>query len=125
MKKITKNNKTITKNKKTITKKQLIQEIHEKENISPKKVKTVLEAFLQIACNHVANGGRIEIRDFGVFSCVLRKQKIGRNPKKARVPIIIPPRLAIKFAPGKKMKKLLQKNDHKLDSTTLKESSTL
>ena len=50
---------------------------------------------------------RIEIRDFGVFEVVQRKQKIGRNPKNASVPILIPARKAVKFTPGKKMRKLI------------------
>jgi len=50
----------------------------------------------------------LEFRDFGVFEVVKRKQKIGRNPKNASVPIIIPERRAVKFTPGKKMKNLIE-----------------
>jgi integration host factor subunit beta len=39
---------------------------------------------------------------------VERKQKIGRNPKNAAVPIVIPARKAVKFTPGKKMRKLIE-----------------
>ena len=51
---------------------------------------------------------RIEFRDFGVFEIVERKQKVGRNPKNASVPIIIPARKAVKFTSGKKMKELIE-----------------
>jgi nucleoid DNA-binding protein len=51
----------------------------------------------------------LEFRDFGVFEIVERKQKIGRNPKNAAVPIVIPARPAVKFTPGKKMKKVIEK----------------
>ncbi|MFA5250782.1 MAG: HU family DNA-binding protein, partial [Parachlamydiales bacterium] len=37
-----------------------------------------------------------------------RKQKIGRNPKNASVPIIIPARKAVKFTAGKFMKKEIE-----------------
>ena len=57
----------------------------------------------------LSKGDRLEFRDFGVFEIVERKQKIGRNPKNASVPIIIPARLAVKFTAGKKMKKLIEK----------------
>jgi nucleoid DNA-binding protein len=50
----------------------------------------------------------LEFRDFGVFEIVERKQKIGRNPKNAAVPIVIPARAAVKFTPGKKMKELVE-----------------
>lgn len=110
---------------KSITKKQLIYEIHEKENIPPRTVRIIFESFLELVSSHITTGGRIEIRDFGVFERVLRKQKIGRNPKKAKVPIIIPERYAIKFTPGKKMKNLLEKHRHRGHTTSLGESSTL
>lgn len=126
MKDITKNTKNITKHAKSITKKQLIDEIYAAESdIAKTTIRTVLEEFLKIACNHIATGGRIEIRDFGVFLRVLRRKKIGRNPKKAKVPIIIPERFAIKFIPGKRMKELLQESDAKRDTTSVKESSPL
>jgi len=57
---------------------------------------------------YLSDGDRLEFRDFGVFEVVKRKQKIGRNPKNAAVPIIIPERKAVKFTPGKKMKNLIE-----------------
>ncbi len=59
--------------------------------------------------DYLAKGDRLEFRDFGVFEIVERKQKIGRNPKNAEVPIIIPARQAVRFTPGKKMRKLIEK----------------
>jgi nucleoid DNA-binding protein len=56
----------------------------------------------------LAEGDRLEFRDFGVFEVVQRKQKIGRNPKNAGVPIVIPSRSAVKFTPGKKMKEVIE-----------------
>jgi nucleoid DNA-binding protein len=43
-----------------------------------------------------------------VFEVVERKQKIGRNPKNAAVPILIPARNAVKFTPGKKMRRAIE-----------------
>lgn len=57
----------------------------------------------------LGNGERLEFRDFGVFEVVERKQKIGRNPKKADVPIVIPARQVVKFTTGKKLDELLKK----------------
>lgn len=109
----------------SITKKRLISEIYEKEKIHPRKIRIVLEAFLELVSSHVTAGDRLEFRDFGVFQRVLRKRKIGRNPKNAEIPIVIPARYAIKFTPGKKMKHLLEKHTHKRHTTPLSESSTL
>jgi len=60
---------------------------------------------------YLSDGDRLEFRDFGVFEVVKRKQKIGRNPKNASVPIVIPERRAVKFTPGKRMKHLIEKGE--------------
>jgi nucleoid DNA-binding protein len=98
---------TLTK-KSTMTKKKLINLISVEKSIHPNDVRHVIQAFLDKMTNCLSDGDRLEFRDFGVFEVVERKQKIGRNPKKAAEPIIIPARRAVKFTPGKKMKKLIE-----------------
>ena len=93
----------------TITKKKLIQVISQNRGVHPNDVRNVIQSFLDVMTQHLSRGDRLEFRDFGVFEIVERKQKIGRNPKNAAVPIVIPARLAVKFTPGKKMRKLLEK----------------
>lgn len=93
----------------TITKKKLIQVISQDRGVHPNDVRNVIQAFLDAMTDTLSKGDRLEFRDFGVFEIVERKQKIGRNPKNAAVPIIIPARRAVKFTPGKKMRKLIEK----------------
>lgn len=92
----------------TMTKKKLINSISQDKGIHPNDVRHVIQAFLDKMTDCLNNGERLEFRDFGVFEVVERKQKIGRNPKKATIPIVIPARAAVKFTPGKKMKKLIE-----------------
>lgn len=99
----------MTTNAKTVTKKKLIQSISQDKGIHPNDVRHVIQAFLDKMTDCLTDGARLEFRDFGVFEVVERKQKIGRNPKKADQPIVIPARLAVKFTPGKKMRKLIEK----------------
>lgn len=94
----------------TVTKKKLIQEISRKNGVHPNDVRNVVQSFLDEMTTTLASGDRVEFRDFGVFELVQRKQKIGRNPKQAEVPIVIPSRKAVKFTPGKKMKELIEKD---------------
>ncbi len=89
----------------TITKKKLIQDISQARGLHPNDVRGVIQSFLDSMTEYLSHGDRLEFRDFGVFEIVERKQKIGRNPKKASIPIVIPARPAVKFTPGKKMKK--------------------
>lgn len=91
----------------TVTKKKLIQTISQTKGLHPNDVRNVVQAFLDAMTDSLAQGDRLEFRDFGVFEIVERKQKIGRNPKNAAVPIVIPARKAVKFTPGKKMKELI------------------
>jgi integration host factor subunit beta len=92
-----------------VTKKHLIQLISQKLGIHPNEVRNVVQAFLDSMTETLSQGNRLEFRDFGVFEIVERKQKIGRNPKNAAIPIVIPARKAAKFTAGKKMKKLIEK----------------
>ena len=94
---------------KTVTKKNLIQTISQERGVHPNDVRNVIQSFLDSLIESLAEGDRLEFRDFGVFEIVERKQKIGRNPKNADVPIVIPARKAVKFTPGKKMKELIEK----------------
>lgn len=92
----------------TVTKKKLIQTISQNKGLHPNDVRNVVQAFLDAMTDSLSQGDRLEFRDFGVFEIVERKQKIGRNPKNASVPIVIPARKAVKFTPGKKMRKLIE-----------------
>ena len=92
----------------TVTKKNLVQKIVQKSGMHPNDVRNVIQSFLDSVVDTLAQGGRLEFRDFGVFEVVERKKKIGRNPKNASVPIVIPARKAVKFTPGKKMKQLVE-----------------
>ena len=92
----------------TITKKNLVNKIAQKKGLHPNDVRNVIQSFLDEVIDTLGTGNRLEFRDFGVFEVVTRKQKIGRNPKKADVPIVIPARNAVKFTPGKKMKQFVE-----------------
>jgi nucleoid DNA-binding protein len=92
----------------TYTKKMLVNKISQRHGIHPNDVRAVIQAFLDEMGDALSEGNRLEFRDFGVFEVVERKQKIGRNPKNASVPILIPSRKAVKFTPGKKMKKVVE-----------------
>lgn len=92
----------------TMTKKKFINTISQDADLHPNTVRQVIQSFLDKMTDCLSNGDRLEFRDFGVFEVVKRKAKIGRNPKKAKVPIAIPARHAVKFTPGKKMRKLIE-----------------
>lgn len=93
----------------TMTKKKLISTISQNKGFHPNDVRKIIQDFLDEMTDCLAKGDRLEFRDFGVLQVVERKPKIGRNPKNAAIPIHIPARKAVKFTPGKKMRKLIEK----------------
>ena len=103
----------------TMTKKHLVQLISQKLGMHPNEVRSVVQAFLDEMTDVLSKGERLEFRDFGIFEIVERKQKIGRNPKNAAVPIIIPARKVVKFSAGKKMKKLVETQANPVKTPTL------
>lgn len=96
--------------KSTMTKKKLINSISQDKGIHPNDVRHVIQAFLDKITECLSQGERLEFREFGVFEVVERKQKIGRNPKNAAIPIVIPARAAVKFTPGKKMRQVVEED---------------
>lgn len=92
----------------TVTKKKLIQVISQAKGVHPNEVKIVVQQFLDEMTKALAKGDRIEFRDFGIFEIVMRKEKIGRNPKNPGVSIPIPARPAVKFTAGKEMRQKIQ-----------------
>lgn len=97
----------------TKTKKELVAKIAQKTSQHPNEVRNIVQAFLDEITTCLSDGDRLEFRDFGVFEVVIRKRKIGRNPKNASVAIVIPERQAVKFTAGKKMRELIEKSPEK------------
>jgi integration host factor subunit beta len=108
----------------TKTKKQLVSTIATKTHQHPNEVRAIIQAFLDSITEFLCTGDRLEFRDFGVFEVVVRKQKIGRNPKNAKVSIVIPERRAVKFTPGKKMKFIIEDQKMKIEESKARVSTS-
>ncbi len=48
---------------------------------SPRQIEDAVKEIIEQMAQHMASGGRIEIRGFGSFSLHYRAPRIGRNPK--------------------------------------------
>ncbi len=69
-----------------------------------REVERTLEKILQFCSTNLANGSRIEIRDFGTFSTRLRDTRVGRNPATGEK-INIEKKYFVHFIPSKKLRK--------------------
>jgi integration host factor subunit beta len=67
------------------------------------KVESAINAALDGMRNAIIEGGRIEIRGFGSFCVVRRKERVARNPRTGEL-ILLPERDVPHFKAGKELK---------------------
>lgn len=85
----------------TMVKRDLVVRIAKQTGYPQREVMDIAQLFLDGIVDELSMGGNIEFRNFGVFELVTRKERVGRNPRKADVAIKIPERMVVKFRPGK------------------------
>ena len=85
-------------------KSQLIERIaHKQSLLAVRDVEFAVKVMLEHMATCLAEGGRIEIRDFGSFSLHFRPARAARNPKTG-APIVLPARYVPYFRPGKALR---------------------
>ena len=93
----------------TLTKREIVTKIATETGLTQMQVISVVQAMLISITQTLAKNNRVELREFGVFEAVVRKAKIGRNPKKPEIEVPIPPRALVKFKAGKIMREKVLK----------------
>jgi len=90
----------------TVTKKEFIDRIAENTQAKRVVVKRIIQNFLDEVVDELADGNRLEFRDFGVFETRTRAARLAQNPKTLeRVPV--PAKRTVKFKMGRLMKQKL------------------
>ena len=87
-----------------MTKRDLVVRIASENNLPQIEVTSVVQKTLDYIADELAAGKTIELRNFGVFECKVRKSRKGRNPNKPQNEVIIPERVVVKFRAGKELK---------------------
>ncbi|MGL6194443.1 MAG: HU family DNA-binding protein [Thermoguttaceae bacterium] len=64
-----------------VQKKDVIRVISERLDITQTLAQTIVQKFLDEITETIAQSGRIELRNFGVFEVKQRAARVGRNPK--------------------------------------------
>ena len=91
-------------NEKSMTKRDLVVRISEETGLVQQDVLNVVQKTLDYIGEAVAQGTKVELRNFGVFEVKIRKARVGRNPNAPAADVRIPPRAVVKFKPGKEMR---------------------
>ena len=89
------------------TKKDIVKTIAEESGLTQQHAKELVQRTLDAIVQMLADNGRIELRNFGVFECKERKARIGRNPKTGD-PVDVPAKFVVTFKPGKAMEKRIR-----------------
>lgn len=95
---------------KTITKKELVHRIAEQTGVTKVVAKDVIQSFLNAIIDELADGNRLEFREFGVFESRERAARLAQNPRTLeKVPV--PAKRIVKFKVGRLMRKKVSGED--------------
>ncbi|QEE41304.1 MULTISPECIES: integration host factor subunit beta [unclassified Methylobacterium] len=72
-----------------------------------KDIEAVVDAILDRIATALADGDRVELRDFGAFSLRRHELRTGRNPRTG-ASVVVPERTSVHFKPGKAMRERLK-----------------
>ncbi|MDI6794763.1 MAG: HU family DNA-binding protein [bacterium] len=90
-----------------MTKRDLVVQIAEQVGLTQSQVKRVVEGVLDGITGALAEGGKVELRDFGIFKVKARKGRMGRNPRSGEE-VPIEAKNVATFKPGKALKEAVK-----------------
>ncbi len=93
----------------TLTKRDLVLRISEETGLVQQKVFDIIQKTFDHIVKALAQGDKVELRNFGIFEVRVRKARFGRNPAAPDVKVPIPERSVVKFKAGKEMRNGVRK----------------
>ena len=85
-----------------MTKKDIVKAISEKIDMTQLQTKEIVQHTFDAIMESLAQKGRVELRNFGVFIAKKRAARTARNPKTEET-VHVPEKIVVTFKPGKKM----------------------
>jgi len=85
-----------------MTKKDIVRTISEELGITQLTTKEIVQKTFDGIIDVLANDGRIELRNFGVFEVKKRAARMGRNPKTGDA-VEVPEKFVVTFKAGREM----------------------
>ncbi len=87
-----------------MTKSELIERLcMQYSNLRAQDVEEAVKLMIELICQSLEKGNRVEIRGFGSFSLHYREARIGRNPKTGES-VAVPAKSIPYFRAGKKLR---------------------
>jgi integration host factor subunit beta len=97
-------------NLRTVTKKELVNRIADKTGVTKVVAKDVIQSFLDAIIEELAEGNRLEFREFGVFESRDRAARRAQNPRTLEK-VDVPAKRIVKFKVGRMMRKKVSGDD--------------
>ena len=88
----------------TLTKRGLVLRISEETGQVQQHVFDIVQRTFDHIAKALANGEKVELRNFGIFEVRVRKARVGRNPSAPGTEVPIPERSVVKFKAGREMR---------------------
>jgi nucleoid DNA-binding protein len=85
------------------TKRDLVKRISAETNTPRPVVRQIVQQMLDDIVDELAQGHRLEFRDFGVFETVKRKPRVARNPRTG-LAVHVPAKVVAHFKQGRIMR---------------------
>jgi nucleoid DNA-binding protein len=88
----------------SLTKKEIVRSISEETGLTQSAIREIVQKTFDTVLNSLANGERVELRNFGVFDLKVRAARLGRNLSTGdSVPV--PEKIVVAFKPSKEMER--------------------
>ncbi len=94
----------------TVTKKELVNRIAERTGVTKVVAKEIIQSFLDAIIEELAEGNRLEFREFGVFETKERAARRAQNPRTLEK-VDVPAKRIVKFKVGRMMRKRVSGDD--------------
>lgn len=94
----------------TVTKKELVNRIAERTGVTKVVCKDIIQSFLDSIISELAEGNRLEFREFGVFESKERAARRAQNPRTLEK-VEVPAKRIVKFKVGRLMRARVSGDD--------------
>ncbi len=90
-----------------VTKKEIVRSISEDLGLTQLETRKIVQGVFDTVLRILAEEGRVELRDFGVFEVKRRKPRKARNPKTGEE-VLVPEKSVVRFKPGQIMQQRVE-----------------
>ena len=85
------------------TKRELVKRVAETTGQQQNVAKEIIQRFLDEIVEELAQGRRLEFREFGIFDTIQKRERLARNPRTGKT-VTVPAKTVVYFKVGRTMK---------------------